>query len=1315
MEIRGADFSKWWDKPKTERPVVPAEVMGAPPATPPVAPLEAPPEAPPVAPSAYQWDPYGGEEIGFVDQDYSEEEFEEEETTAGGDTLESYREEWDRYIQEVLNEALDDAPWKRPEIQLQQEGNILQCQHMESSYAVVFNPTGYKNHIDKFPEIRMFAITDRAESVCLRVQNFRPYFYARIDDPHYALTVRDRLETMLQVANRSNKKTNIHGKYILGFEQMKKRSIFGYHRNAPLANMYKITVALPCHIVSCRDALENKNSAVTPYKVIKTFEANVIFELRYMVDRKISGCQWLNINLETARRVHKHEQISTAQHEFICNNIEDITPIEKSDIAPIRILSFDIECRRMKQAGFVNAEEGDPSIVICAELATSQGKTLHRVCFAYFMNPEHKMNSPLPDGTICYYFYNEETMLLAFSNYIKECDPDMFTGWNTNGFDWPYLVKRANELGIREEFMDITRIKNKVAWMRSGMLRSKAYGAKVVNELMCEGRFIYDGLDFILRGQMDKFRDNTLNNIAHITLEENKLDVHFTQIPILHDGSDEDRTTLVEYCLKDATLPLRILEKRMAIVNGVEQSRVTGVPLKWLLTKGQGPKTFSKILRTKPDNVVVPSRSPSVNNIDTSGGYVRDPIQGFVRHPVSTFDFSSLYPSIMQAYNICYSTVESLEWAKANLREGIDYWVPPSIDGNPPYFCFVKEHIQKGVLPDLLTDLLGQRTYVKNLMKQTDKKSELYGIYDGRQMALKVVCNSVYGFLKAFILRHAGLMSAVTAWGQEMIIKTANIIVTEFKNEPVTDRAACEQLGLDYEDYKNASRPTKPANPIVLYGDTDSVVVDFGDIGVQELAALSRRVAKKCTEHMVEPNSLAFESIKLRLKLYKKKKYCSLEILSSDIKPEYNTEAACKAAKISYKGIESKRRDNAKIGSETQQKVLKMILREGDVKGAEEFVKSVIQSVLLDQVDMSKFVISKGLSKTDDEYAKGKAQPAHVILKKRIGKRCRETGEIEPGAGDRVPMVKIRGGDFEKSTNLYEDPVFVQKNGLVLDKKYYVMKQIFGATIRIFTCIYEPEKINLIKSDMSYKKMREFKAYHVLFSSVDPHMLKMKQNTVKVGMGLYTRAGDKCLNPGCRIHLTDPRTVVCESHSLVDAYASVKKIESDLLLVKEAAWKKCGDCAKGRFNVHSCQNMTCDNFFHRNKTVMDVEDIGKKLEMAMKHLTLDTNTGLPIRTEEVNLKGFKPVSIDWSTVTDPEMLKKKPKWGKVKIIRRKKPKGKRDRCPEEVEPPVPVLAPALVEVPPKVELVNLSKTSKQTGLLAFGVTSTKREKLLTHP
>jgi DNA polymerase delta subunit 1 len=226
---------------------------------------------------------------------------------------------------------------------------------------------------------------------------------------------------------------------------------------------------------------------------------------------------------------------------------------------------------------------------------------------------------------------------------------------------------------------------------------------------------------------------------------------------------------------------------------------------------------------------VVPSRSPKTSGVFTAGGYVRDPIRGFYNYPLATLDFSSLYPSIMQAYNICYSTVESLAWAKANLSPD-DYWIVPPLDGKTPNdFVFVKKHIREGVLPMLLTALLGQRAYVKNLMKKVDPVTQksYYNVLDGRQLALKVVCNSVYGFLKAFILTDPRLMAAVTAYGRDMIIDTATTIETHYKGNMIVDRVACEALGMDYEQEPAEGevdpRPRKAYDARIIYGDTGNL------------------------------------------------------------------------------------------------------------------------------------------------------------------------------------------------------------------------------------------------------------------------------------------------------------------------------------------------------------------------------------------------------------------------------------------------------------------------------------------------------------
>ena len=70
-------------------------------------------------------------------------------------------------------------------------------------------------------------------------------------------------------------------------------------------------------------------------------------------------------------------------------------------------------------------------------------------------------------------------------------------------------------------------------------------------------------------------------------LQEQKEDVHHSVITDLQNGNSQTRRRLAVYCLKDALLPLRLLEKLMCVINYMEMARVTGVPLSYLQTRGQ--------------------------------------------------------------------------------------------------------------------------------------------------------------------------------------------------------------------------------------------------------------------------------------------------------------------------------------------------------------------------------------------------------------------------------------------------------------------------------------------------------------------------------------------------------------------------------------------------------------------------------------------------------------------------------------------------------------------------------------------------------
>jgi DNA polymerase delta subunit 1 len=1060
------------------------------------------------------------------------------------------------------------------------------------------------------PEIRIWGCTSAGNSVLVRVPDFKPYFYAQIPDQETADFIHDRLEFVLnpglqracRTIDKINRKDYTGKLCILSMEPVNKRSIYGWNETGALERMYRITMEKPGLVKKARDCLEKANAAVLPNgRSVRTFEANVPFELRYMVDHEMWGCQWLRLKRGTYGRPKRNK--STSQYEIVLNpkaRPECIPVSERGDIAPMRVLSFDIEAKAAAVGRFVKPER-DPVVCVCLALK-ELGKPgfAHRAIFGYV--PPGK-SADIVDGASMYLYESEADMMIALRQYILETDPDIFTGWNTRGFDWPYLVKRAVKLGIQHEFMHFSRIWEEEVTLQERVFQSKAYGSKRENELVCQGRMEHDGLVWMLRGQMDKYRHYTLNYISELILGDTKADVPYTEIPRLHMGSDKDRARLFYYCLKDAELPLLILEKRMAFVSGVEQARVTGIPLSWLLSRGQGIKTFSNILRYKHEEEAIPSKVRVTGDTQTKGGKVEKPIVGFYKTPICTLDFNSLYPSIMQAYNICYSTAVRCSRARQLISQNRFtsndfHWVPGrTLDED---YCFVKQHIKEGILPRLLVLLLRQRKEVQAMMKTEQDKTKR-DVLNNRQLALKVVCNSVYGFLKAYILVFSFLMEAVTAYGRHMITLVSTIVTREFKDNAIVDRKACEELELDYEDPDKGKLPMMHYSARIIYGDTDSVMIDFGDIGLQDIVFLAKEAAKLCNAEMDKPNNLDPESVKIRSCFMAPKRYCSLEIETKYIEAHWKlADALAFVKKPTFKGLESKRRDNCAISSETQAQLIVLLLQHNDIGAAKTLIKETIKSILTNTLDWSKYVISKGLTKTKREYDKGGTKQPHTVLWGKIARRAAKTGEVVPETGDRVAYVVTAGPAKIKVSARAEVPIVALLQRMQLDTHFYIYKQLMMAVIKLLTCYWEPEKLKDIKSNLSTTKLLEFKTYKTLFDPRKQHFLTSKRvGMIEKASGImnHVQVLPQCAHPDCRVMLksSDRSNLVCDEHSREDAKGLLEEQKMMLDARNAAAWGRCRQCAKGDFDETTCCNVTCDNFYHRQQTIIDVEDLGKQL------------------------------------------------------------------------------------------------------------------------
>lgn len=187
--------------------------------------------------------------------------------------------------------------------------------------------------------------------------------------------------------------------------------------------------------------------------------------------------------------------------------------------------------------------------------------------------------------------------------------------------------------------------------MRDTTFQSSAFGKRENVETTIPGRVIFDLLPYMYRNH--KLSSYSLNSVSAHFLGQQKEDVHHSIISDLQMGSDADRRRLAVYCLRDTYLPQQLMDKLFIIVNYIEMARVTGVPLNFILTRGQQIKVFSMLLRkTKKVNLLIPTvqRTGSGGEDGNSfeGATVIEPKKAYYEVPIATLDFASLYPSIMQ-------------------------------------------------------------------------------------------------------------------------------------------------------------------------------------------------------------------------------------------------------------------------------------------------------------------------------------------------------------------------------------------------------------------------------------------------------------------------------------------------------------------------------------------------------------------------------------------------------------------------------------------------------------------------------------------
>uniref|UniRef100_A0AAZ3NP06 DNA polymerase n=1 Tax=Oncorhynchus tshawytscha TaxID=74940 RepID=A0AAZ3NP06_ONCTS len=901
--------------------------------------------------------------------------------------------------------------WRRPQAApLNPDSDTLVFQQIDLDYylgAVVAGMPGQSQ--GNVPIIRMFGVTDSGNSVCCHVHGFAPYFY--IPAPNgftsdHLSEFKRELNSAVLKDMRSNK-DNI-SVTVLAVDITRKESMYGYHGKR-IADFLCITMAMPRLIAPAKRLLEQGfKFGHFPIQSFSSYEANIDFEIRFMVDSDVVGCCWIELPKGKYRVSLCQYEVDVGWTQLISHPAEG----EYQRIAPLRVLSFDIECAGRK--GIFPEAEKDPVIQI-ASMVQRQGEKEPFIRTVFTLQ---SCSSIVGSQVLC--FTKESQLLQSWAEFVRTVDADIITGYNIQNFDLPYLLNRAATLKVKL-FPYLGRVQGIKSVLRDSSFQSKQMGRRENKILNMEGRVQFDLLQVLLRDY--KLRSYTLNAVSFHFLQEQKEDVQHSIITDLQNGNEQTRRRLAVYCLKDAYLPLRLLQKLMCVINYMEMARVTGVPLTYLLSRGQQIKVVSQLLRqAMKQGLVMPVVKPEGGE-DYTGATVIEPEKGYYSVPIATLDFSSLYPSIMMAHNLCYTTL--LQKGSAE-KLGL---TPEDFIKTPTGDLFVKSSVRKGLLPDILEDLLSARKKAKaELKKETDpfKKQVL----DGRQLALKISANSVYGFTGAQVgkLPCLEISQSVTGFGRQMIEQTKQLVESKYTTA---------------NGYQ--------ADAKVIYGDTDSVMVKLGVDTVSRAMEVGREAAEWVSSHFTPPIKLEFEKVYYPYLLINKKRYAGL----------YFSSSADTHDKMDCKGIETVRRDNCTLVANLINTCLQTILIDRDPQGAVAHAKEVISDLLCNRIDISQLVITKELTRTAQEYA---AKQAHVELAERMKKR--DAGSA-PQLGDRVPYVIIKAAKGVAAYMKSEDPIYVLENNIPIDTQYYLEQQLSKPLLRIFEPILGESKAEsvLLKGD----------------------------------------------------------------------------------------------------------------------------------------------------------------------------------------------------------------------------------------------------------
>ncbi|OQV19264.1 DNA polymerase zeta catalytic subunit [Hypsibius exemplaris] len=622
---------------------------------------------------------------------------------------------------------------------------------------------------------------------------------------------------------------------------------------------------------------------------------------------------------------------------------------------------------------------------------------------------------------------SEMDLFNLFISQVRSLDPDILAGYEIQLSSWGYFIERGVILGI-----DVLRLLSRL--LKPTMHPSKkqmpkpvaAWEARKMSEIHIVGRIVLN-LWRLMRKEVTLTIYSFENVVFHVL---NLRLCRYSEATVTRFLSlppcSIDRWRAFEYFILRSTFNVSLLTKLDLIRQTSEFSRLFGIQFYETLTRGSQFRVESLMLRlAKPFCLVPvsPTRPQLLQQVAPECvPLILEPTSCFYQDPVVVLDFQSLYPSMVIAYNYCFSTC----LGRIDLLGTDDYFrfgctamkVPRSLlqkhlkhlNISPNGVAFVPSDVRRGILPQMLEEILTTRIMVKKAMADYKDDLILKKLLHARQLGLKLVANVTYGY------------TAASFSGRMPCVDISDSIVAK----------ARETLQIAMKYINGHPR----WNARVVYGDTDSLFVVLRGRSKLEAFRIGREMERVITAMNPKPVKLKFEKVYMPCILQTKKRYCG-HMYESEEQREPVFDA---------KGIETVRRDTCQLVSKTLRQIILLLFSPNcDILSVKQFMQKTFSDVLTGDVPMHDFIFAKEY-RGRESYKDGAKVPALEIAKKATGSDSR----AEPRIGERVPYIIVYGDPDETLITLVRQPweIFAD-NSLRPHGFYYCARQLIPVVNRV--------------------------------------------------------------------------------------------------------------------------------------------------------------------------------------------------------------------------------------------------------------------------